>query len=108
MPKRHIFGLKNEILPLIENGRKLLEIRVADTKRKKVRIGDDILFCQKVLKRVVRIRSYRTFIEMLKYEPLEQIMPDLTKQEILMGLQKIYTPEQEALGVLVSQLRVDI
>ncbi len=108
MPKKHIFGLKNEILPLIKSGRKSLEVRVADPIRKQVRVGHDILFCQEVLKRVVAVREYRTFEEMLRYEPAEQIMPGLTKERILAGLRVIYPPEKEALGVLVFQLRVDI
>ncbi len=108
MPSTHQFGVRSEdILPVIKTGRKSLEIRVADEKRKKVRKSDFIIFNQQTIRRVVGIRRYPSFVEMLKIEDPEKIMPGWTATQILTGLRKIYTPQQEAQGVLVFELQVD-
>lgn len=107
MPSTHQFGIRAFMLPFIQHGRKSLEIRVADAKRKKVRKSDFITFNQQTTKRVVAIRKYPSFVEMLKMEDPEKIMPGWTSSQILTGLTEIYTLDQEELGVFVFQLQVD-
>lgn len=108
MPRTHQFGLRPFMLPFIEIGRKSLEIRVADEKRKTVRRGDSITFNQQVTRKVMAIRSYSSFKEMLNSEDSEKIMPGWGPIEILAALKETYTPNQEELGVLVFELQVDL
>lgn len=107
MPRTHQFGVMASILPLIINGRKSLEIRVADEKRKGVRTGDLITFNHKTTRRVVRVCGYLSFSEMLEKEQHEKIMPGWSKDHILAGLREIYPEIKENLGVLVFELQVD-
>ena len=98
---------KRIILSGIKSGKKQLEIRVCDEKRKQVRIGDVLVFDfgdQEHRRKVVAIRQYETFSKMLMDEDSARIMPGWTKQAILTGLNSIYTKEKESLGVLVFEL----
>lgn len=107
MPSTHQFGVRTSIFPFIKNGRKTLEVRVADEKRKRVKRDDLITFNHEVTRKVVRICGYLSFEEMLEHEDPEQIIPGWTKAEILNDLRETYTKEKEDLGVLVFQLQVD-
>lgn len=103
----HQFGVRQHILPLIKSGRKVLEIRVADDKRKRVRKSDFITFNHNVTKRVIGIREYPSFAAMLVKEDVERIMPEWSKEQVLKELCEFYTKEKENLGVVVFELQVD-
>lgn len=104
----HQFEVKDYMLPFIQNGRKSLEIRVADEKRKMVHSGDSITFNNTVTRKVVMVRGYLSFVDMLEQENPEKIMPGWGKDKILKGLRDIYPDTKENLGVLVFELQVDL
>ncbi len=81
-----------------------LEIRVADPKRKRVRVGDVIVFNNRFHRRVIAISRYSSFEEMLKSEDSNRIVPGWSAEQILSGLRKIYNQNKERLGVLVFEL----
>lgn len=107
MPITHQFGLRDYEFNLIKNGRKSIEVRVADEKRKKVKKGDLITFNHKITRKIVRVCGYLSFEEMLEAEEPERIMPGWSKKRILKGLGEIYTTAKENQGVLVFELQVD-
>lgn len=107
MSSKHQFSVKAHILPVIKTGRKSLEIRVADEKRKKVQEGDSITFNHQSTRKITAIRRYPSFVAMLRVEDPEKIMPRWTPSQILVDLREIYNRKQEALGVLVFELQVD-
>ncbi len=97
----------NHDFNLIKKGRKSIEVRVADEKRKKVKKGDLIIFNRKTTKKVVRVCGYLSFEEMLEHEDPEKIMPKWNKERIINRLREIYNETQENQGVLVFELQVD-
>lgn len=97
---------KKITLPHIESGIKDLEIRLANQINLDIKIGDAIIFNDIYRIRVIDIRRYTNFEEMLNTENWTRIMPDWSKEEILKGLRGIYPPEKENLGVLVFELGV--
>lgn len=100
----HYYRLKRVVIPFIVDGSKDLEIRVADYKRKQVKIGDILVF-QGLYRRTVKaIRRYEDFEIMLSHENHSRIMPGWSCSMIHNGLRGIYPPEKEKLGVLVFEL----
>lgn len=97
-------ALKDFVLPYIANGSKRLEIRVADEKRKKVQVGDSIVFCELHRRVVKAIRRYDSFAQMLEAEDPNWIMPGYSPKQILTGLRQFYNPGKESLGILVFEL----
>lgn len=90
------------ILSLLEKG-KDLEVRVAMERFKKIREGDILSFSPRCSRRVKAIRKYQDFVQMLNSERPERIAPGY-EDEIIRVLQRIYSREQERLGVLVFEL----
>lgn len=107
MPSTHQFWLMNHDFNLIKQGRKSIEVRVADEERKRVKKGDFIIFNRRTTKRIVRVCGYLSFEEMLEQEDPEKIMPRWNKERIINRLRRIYSKTQENQGVLVFELQVD-
>ena len=70
------------------------------------RVGDTIVFAEKYRRRVKAIHSYTSFSGMLLQEDPNRIMPGWTRSMIMEGLRRVYSPDREALGVLVFELEV--
>lgn len=103
----HRLQPKQIIRPHLESGKKELEIRVCDEKRKLVAIGDILVFDfgnQEYRRRVTAVRTYSSFDDMLNHEEPLRIMPGWSKDQVLDGLRNIYTKDKESLGVYVFEL----
>ena len=99
----HEMHLDRRYFDLVALGRKTIEIRVDDARRRTIRAGSLIRFrCQgdEVLTRVTRVARYAGFEEMLDHESLASVNPLATREEQLADLRRIYPPEREALGVV--------
>lgn len=103
----HQFTLTPHNLELIKEGKKTIEVRVADPKRKMVRRGDYITFNNTITCIVLRVAGYLSFEEMLEHENPDTITQGQTKTHIIESLRNIYSQEKEDLGVLVFHLQVD-
>ncbi|NPA48084.1 MAG: ASCH domain-containing protein [Thermococci archaeon] len=68
--------VREEYLDYIKEGRKRIEIRVAYPWLKKVSRGDKILFNDEVPATVIDSKTYETFRQALREEPLNLIFPD--------------------------------
>jgi ASC-1-like (ASCH) protein len=99
----HEMGIYKRYFDLIATGRKTTEIRVNDSRRRKIKDGSLIRFrCQgdQVLTRVTYVNRYDTFDEMFDHEEVSSVNPLAARTEQLADIRQIYPPEREALGVV--------
>lgn len=95
-----------EYFDLIKKGVKTLEIRVAYSSMKSIQVGSSIKFNDDpdCVRRVVGVREYASFEEMLSKEDPQKINPLQSAELQLIALRKIFPREKEQLGVLVFEL----
>ena len=107
MAKNYNWRIKREDYNLIINGTKTLEVRVGYPDIKIVQKGDTITFSNysDIKFEVVRVARYIDFPEMLDSENSSKAIPGITKYQALGIYQKIYSEDEEALGVYVFELR---
>lgn len=74
-------GLQEEYLELIKSGKKKIEGRLYDEKRRKIKPGDVILFERKLKVRIKALRIYPSFRKMLEEEGLENVLPNVKNIE---------------------------
>ena len=101
---------KKLYLDLIKDGRKTLEVRVGYKNLQTIQPGERIKFSSRtetIVTRAKDVRKYPTFDNMLEYEEASQIIPELTKSQILRVLRDIYPPKLETLGVIVLEIQVE-
>lgn len=94
-------------------GKKTIEVRLNDAKRKLISIGDEIIFSnrdninQTIIKRVKDLRLYNSFTEMANNENcvLAGFNKGFTVEEVVDCYHTYYTLEEEQqFGVLVIEL----
>ena len=94
-------------------GKKTIEVRLNDAKRKLIEIGDEILFSnrdnlnQTIIKKVKGLRLYNSFVEMANNENcvLAGFNKGFTVQEVVDCYHTYYAPQEEQqFGVLVIEL----
>lgn len=95
-------GLYGEYFESIKNGKKKVEVRLNDPKRRVMKVGDLIEFIkvphqnETLTVRVTELRSYETFKEMYENICFQDFDCDgWTMEEMIAGTYEIYTPEQE-------------
>ncbi len=100
--------IKRPYFDAIMKGEKTLEVRVGYGNIKRIRTGDLIeLETSQTsgLVRVTDLRTYDSFVDMLEFEPWQQIVPNARdKAQALRMLQDIYPSNKEALGIYVFQI----
>ena len=109
----HIMGLQPEPFEKIQGGRKTIELRLFDEKRRTIQIGDIIEFQkqpeeQEIIRtEVVALLRYKTFSELFNDFPIEDF-GGTDKASLLEGVHKFYTPEREqketVLGIKIKLL----
>nr|WP_285851446.1 ASCH domain-containing protein [Sporosarcina aquimarina] len=95
-------GLFGEYFHAIKEGKKTVEVRLNDEKRRKIKVGDLIEFLKvpqqdEILRvQVLDLRSYDTFEKMYNDIPLKDFDCECwTMKQMIDGTNEIYTPEQE-------------
>ena len=98
----HKMGLYGEYFQSIIEGKKKVEVRLNDEKRRKIKVGDMIEFIKvpqqdETLKvQVTEIRQYDTFKEMYENISFKDFNCEgWTMKEMIDGTYEIYTREQE-------------
>ena len=99
------FTMKLNSLPfeMIESGRKTIELRLYDEKRRKISVGDNIRFMladdesKTLIARVKELYVFPSFEELYKALPLNECgySTDNVIHASPKDMQKYYTPEQE-------------
>ena len=98
----HHMGLYGEYFASVREGRKIVEVRLNDEKRRKIKVGDFIEYIkvpeqdETLQVQVIQLRQYNTFREMYEDIPFRDFdCEGWTMQEMVDGPYKIYSPEQE-------------
>ena len=107
-------GLYGEYFNAIKEGKKTVEVRLNDEKRRAITVGDTIEFLKipeqdMVLKvQVTGLRTYDTFEAMYKDIPLTEFDCEGWKiKDMIDGTYEIYTPNQEKeWGTLAISMRL--
>lgn len=100
MPTVHIMGLQAEPFEKIRSGKKTIELRLFDEKRKTIQLGDVIEFQKQPEKQetirteVIALLRYGTFSEFFDDFPIENF-GGTDKAAFLESIHRFYTPEQE-------------
>lgn len=100
--------LQDKYFEYINNGTKRIELRLLDEKRKKIKIGDEIIFNNsygtKILKaKVKNLLYYKTFEELVNdYEIDYLASKEMTKKELLDELEKYYPKEKQLMHSVVG------
>ncbi|MGY3717358.1 ASCH domain-containing protein [Sutcliffiella cohnii] len=95
-------GLYQEYFQSIKEGKKKIEVRLNDEKRRKIKVGDTIEFTsvpeqgETLHVKVTDLQIYESFQAMYEDIPFREFdCEGWTMQEMMDGTYEIYTPEQE-------------
>ena len=110
----HRMGLYGEYFGAIRAGKKTVEVRLNDEKRKKINVGETIEFIKvpeqdELLKvQVTGLNTYDTFESMYKDIPFKELdCQGWSMKEMIDGTYEIYTPQQEKeYGALAISIKV--
>ena len=98
----HILKLQPKYFDYINNGTKRIELRLYDEKRKKIAIGDTLIFQKEpelkttMKAKVIGLLRYNTFEELFEDFDIEMLADkSMTKQQLLSVLEEFYTPEKQ-------------
>ncbi|MCT8138326.1 ASCH domain-containing protein [Anaerobacillus sp. CMMVII] len=114
----HKMGLSEEPFQSIKSGKKIVEVRLNDDKRRKIEVGDTIEFLKvpeekgTLTAKVLQLRTYDTFLSMYKDIPFSDFdCEGWTMEEMIKGTYEIYTPEQEekwgTLAITLEKITLD-
>lgn len=98
----------------MKEGRKTVELRLYDEKRKQIEVGDSISFTstesgEELLVEVIGLHTFASFDQLYKTLPLESL--GYTKEEVTLAsakdMEEFYSPEkQKEHGVLGIEIRL--
>ncbi|KGR82036.1 ASCH domain-containing protein [Lysinibacillus odysseyi] len=98
----HQMGLYGEYFQSIKEGKKQVEVRLNDEKRRRIKAEDTIEFIKvperdEILQvKVVELKAYDTFLAMYNEIPFDDFgCEGWTMKEMVDGTYEIYSPEQE-------------
>ena len=113
MPTTHVMGLQPEPFEKMRSGKKTIELRLFDEKRKTIQLGDIIEFQKQpeeqetVRTEVVALLRYKPFSDLFNDFPIENF-GGIDKTSVLESVHRFYTPEREqketVLGIKIKLL----
>ncbi len=106
-PRKRAISIYRKYYDMIADGTKTIEVRVGYSSMKRIKPGTLLEFqCQRdaCLTRVIAVREYKSFDEMMSVEDHVKINPHAGKEEQLKEIRKIFQPEKEKLGVLAIEI----
>lgn len=100
--------LHPDVFEIVRMGKKDIEVRVNDEKRRKLKVGDTIVFLKRpnddeeIRAKVVGLEHYDYFDTLVDNYDMERIyLSNYTKEEYLKEMKRFYTrEEQEKYGVV--------
>lgn len=97
-----IVHLDEDIFEVVRNGDKNVEVRINDEKRKKLKIGNEIIFLKRPLEvetlkaEVIDLKYYESFKKLVDdYEVERLYSKEISKEEFLSLLHRFYSLEEE-------------
>lgn len=108
-----IVHLDEDIFDIVQYGKKDVEARLNDEKRRKLRIGDTLVFLkrplekEKIVTTVVGLEYYDSFQELVQHYDIERLyLKGYTKEMYLKELERFYSSqEQKENGVVAILFR---
>ncbi len=112
---KHIMKLNEKYFEYIKNGTKRIEIRLNDEKRKKIKVGDEIVFqkepelTEEICTKVIGLITKNNFKELIKNLNISQYADkNEAEDKFLEDLYKFYTKEQgEKYGVIGIEIKLE-
>ena len=103
--------LDEDVFEVVKLGIKNVEVRVNDEKRRKMKIGDEIVFFkrtleeEKIVTKITNLRLFNNFDELVKEYNIERLYLDtFSKEEFVKLLGRFYSiEEQEKYGVVAIE-----
>lgn len=99
--------MRSKLFNQVVSGQKTLIVRVRDNTVQGIQLNDVVTlkaFNRSQSARIISIRSYSSFDEMLKREDASKILPGANKHQTLALLRSMYSQHQERLGVYVLEV----
>ena len=108
---KFFMNLRREPFEKIKSGKKSVELRLYDEKRRKIKSGDIVEFTsesgEKITARVIAMHVFANFEELYKSVPLEKCGYEDTQKASHTDMYAFYTPEEEKVcGVVGIELKV--
>ena len=103
-----IVHLDSDVFEIVKNKQKNIEIRVNDEKRRKLKVGDELIFLKRPLEEdklyadVTFLDYYDNFEQLVNYYDMKNLyLEDYTKEELLNKLYSFYNKKEiEKYGVV--------
>lgn len=96
-----IAHLHPDVFEIVKQGQKDIEVRVNDLKRRKLKVGDTLIFLkrpleeERIVKTVKNLQYYDSFEELLNHYEMRQIyLEEYTKEQYLQLMTRFYTEEE--------------
>lgn len=110
MPKNLKMHLEEEPFVKIASGKKTVEIRLYDEKRREIEVGDTIEFFygeKSLLTRVVSLSRFKSFFDLFVALPEKSGTGGMSAEDAAKSMYRYYTAEQETkYGVLGIEIEV--
>ena len=98
-----IVHLDNDVFEIVRKGIKNVEVRVNDEKRRKLKVGDTLVFLKRPLDdeeiraKVTFLDYYENFAELVKHYEMKRLYLDSYSKEMwLKEMERFYTDEEQA------------
>ena len=106
--------LDEDVFEVVKLGKKNVEVRVNDEKRRRMKIGDEIVFfkrpdnIEKIVAKIDKLNVFNNFNELVKEYEMERLYLDtFTKDDYIKLLGRFYSDDdQEKYGVVAIEFEV--
>lgn len=96
------FHLHADVFEIVKNGKKDIEVRINDEKRRKLNVGDTLIFLKRpnddeeIRAKVVSLEYYDYFHNLVDNYDMERIyLKEYTKEQYLEEMKRFYTLEEQ-------------
>lgn len=96
-----IIHLDSDIFEVVKMGEKCVEARLNDEKRRKLKVGDKLIFLkrpddiEKIEATIIGLSYYDNFSDMVKNYSIEELyLSDYSKEQFLELLKRFYSKEE--------------
>lgn len=102
------FHLHSDVFDIVKNGKKDIEVRLNDEKRRCLNVGDTLIFLRRpddleeIKAKVVDLNYYDNFDELINHYDMERLyLSNYSKEDYLKEMERFYTlDEQKKYGVV--------
>lgn len=101
-----VIRIYQEFFKMLLDGTKTLEVRILYHFMMNIKVGTILRFNDdtRCRFRIVAVRTYNSFEDLLDFEDISKIDPTRSYEQQLQNLRKIYPPEKEKIGPVVYEL----